>query len=63
MENILGEDKVILEMLRPEEVTTEISLSADAPQMAFRRMRQGYISRGDFVNVGKRPLHTVQVPR
>jgi len=62
MENILGEDREILEMLRPDDVATEVSLAADAPQLAFRRMRERFIARGDYVGVGSRPLHTVQRP-
>lgn len=60
MENILGEDKVIIEMLRPEEVDTEVSIAADAPQAAFRRMRGERIARGGAVAPGPRSLHSVQ---
>lgn len=59
MENILGEDKVILEQLRPEEVTTEVSLKADAPQLEFRSMRAAYIAAGSAVQPGPRPLHSL----
>jgi hypothetical protein len=56
MENILGEDRVILETLRPRDVTTEISLKADAPQLELRAMRAKYIRAGSAVPPGPRPL-------
>jgi hypothetical protein len=59
MRNILGEDKVILEQLTPHAVTTEISLKADAPQLALRKMRQRYINIGAAVAPGRRPLHSM----
>jgi hypothetical protein len=59
MENILGEDKVILEQLRPNEVSTEISLKADAPQLALREMREHYIHSGSAVSPGPRALHSM----
>jgi hypothetical protein len=59
MQNILGEDKVILEQLRPSSVTTEISLRADAPQLALRKMRERYIAAGSAVRPGPRPLHAL----
>jgi hypothetical protein len=40
MFKILGEDKVMLEQLRPEQIKTELSLEADKPQVAFRKLRQ-----------------------
>jgi hypothetical protein len=57
MANILGEDRVILEQLRPHEVTTEVSLKADAPQLELRRMRERYIAAGCAIAPGPRPLH------
>jgi hypothetical protein len=59
MRNILGEDKVILEQLQPHEVSTEVSLKADAPQLTLRRMRERYINVGSAVPPGPRPLHTL----
>ena len=59
MKNILGEDKVILEQLRPHDVTTETSLKADAPQLALRDMRERYIAAGSAVEPGPRALHTM----
>jgi hypothetical protein len=60
MENILGEDKVIIEMLRPEEVDLEVSIAADAPQKKFRAMRGQRIAEGAAITPGPRPLHLVQ---
>lgn len=59
MANILGEDRVILEQLHPHEVTSEVSLKADAPQLEFRRMRQGYIAAGQAIAPGPRALHAL----
>ena len=46
MYKILGEDKVMLEQLKPEQIKTELSLEADKPQVAFRKLRQVRGSRG-----------------
>lgn len=46
MFKILGEDKVMLEQLRPEQIKTELSLEADKPQVAFRKLRQEWIDMG-----------------
>jgi hypothetical protein len=59
MRNILGEDKVILEQLRPQDVSSEVSMKADAPQLALREMRGRYIDAGSAVQPGKRPLHSL----
>jgi hypothetical protein len=56
MQNILGEDREILETLRPEEVMSELSLKADAPQLELRAMRAVYIRAGSAVHPGPRPL-------
>ena len=36
MLRILGEDKVMVEQLRPDLIPTEYSVRADLPQVAFR---------------------------
>lgn len=59
MKNILGEDKEILEQLRPYEVPSEVSIKADMPQLTLRRMRERYINAGSAVHPGQRPLHGV----
>lgn len=40
MYKILGEDKVMIERLQPEQIRQELSLEADKPQLAFRKLRQ-----------------------
>ena len=41
MLNILGQDKDMVELLlRPQQVTKEISLRSDMPQIAYRKLRQ-----------------------
>lgn len=50
MLKILGEDKAMVELLRPEALAAEYSLSPDGPQVAFRKLRDewaslGYLSR------------------
>ena len=50
MFKILGEDRAMVELLRPEELDHEFSLSPDGPQVAFRKLRSewaglGYVSR------------------
>ena len=54
MKNILGEDKVILEQLRPQDMPAELSVKADAPQLALREMREQYIEAGYAVHPGSR---------
>lgn len=46
MFKILGEDKTMLEMLKPEQIRAEVSLEADKPQIAFRKLRQEWIDMG-----------------
>ena len=43
---ILTEDKAMVEQLRPEMLPREISVKADLPQIAFRKLRQEYIDMG-----------------
>ena len=43
---ILSEDKAMVEQLRPEMLPREISVKADLPQIAFRKLRQEYIDMG-----------------
>lgn len=59
MENILGEDREILEQLTPYEVSTEVSVKADMPQLTLRRMRERYIKAGSATPPGPRPLHAL----
>lgn len=46
MRKILGEDKVMVEQLRPELLEQEISVRADAIQTKFSKLRQEYIDLG-----------------
>ncbi|GIL48718.1 hypothetical protein Vafri_5168 [Volvox africanus] len=46
MYKILSEDKVMIEQLKPEQLMTEVSLQADLPQIAFRKLRQEWIDMG-----------------
>lgn len=46
MLRILGEDKEMVERLRPELLGQEYSVRADLPQVAFRKLRQQYIDMG-----------------
>lgn len=46
MLKILSEDKAMVEQLRPEMLPREISVKADLPQIAFRKLRQEYIDMG-----------------
>ncbi|KAL0037931.1 hypothetical protein WJX79_006055 [Trebouxia sp. C0005] len=46
MVKILTEDKAMVEQLRPEMLPREISVKADLPQIAFRKLRQEYIDMG-----------------
>lgn len=46
MMQILTEDKAMVEALEPEMLGREISVKADMPQMAFRKLRKQYIDLG-----------------
>ncbi|KAK9824593.1 hypothetical protein WJX72_011558 [[Myrmecia] bisecta] len=46
MLRILSEDKAMVEELRPDLLAREISVKADLPQIAFRKLRQEYIDMG-----------------
>ncbi|KAK9917944.1 hypothetical protein WJX75_009983 [Coccomyxa subellipsoidea] len=46
MIRILSEDKAMVEQLRPDMLAREISVKADLPQIAFRKLRQEYIDMG-----------------
>lgn len=46
MLKILGEDKAMVELLRPEALDAEYSLGPDAAQVAFRRLRQEWVDLG-----------------
>ncbi|KAF6263226.1 hypothetical protein COO60DRAFT_1267627 [Scenedesmus sp. NREL 46B-D3] len=46
MFKILGEDKVMVEKLTPERLSHEFSLGPDAPQVAFRALRQEWVDMG-----------------
>ena len=46
MLRILGEDKAMVERLRPERLEHEFSVRADAPQVAFRKLRQSWVDMG-----------------
>lgn len=43
---ILSEDKAMVEQLHPEMLLREISVKADLPQTAFRKLRQSFIDLG-----------------
>ena len=46
LHRILTQDKAMVEKLEPEMLGREISVKADLPQMAFRKLRQQYIDMG-----------------
>ncbi|KAI8463019.1 MAG: hypothetical protein J3K34DRAFT_159529 [Monoraphidium minutum] len=46
MFKILGEDKVMVERLRPEALEREYSLAPDGPQVAFRKLRDEWMAMG-----------------
>ncbi|KAG2424757.1 hypothetical protein HYH02_015139 [Chlamydomonas schloesseri] len=46
MFKILGEDKAMIELLKPEQLLSEVSLEADKPQIAFRKLRQEWVDMG-----------------
>ena len=57
MLKILGEDKAMVELLRPDALEHEYSLGPDGPQVAFRKLRDewvrlGYASRD---GIGRKP--------
>ncbi|KAL6764272.1 hypothetical protein V8C86DRAFT_1683936 [Haematococcus lacustris] len=58
MFKILSEDKVMVEQLQPEVVPLEVSLEADRPQIAFRRLRQSWVDVGYSVDPEDTELHT-----
>lgn len=43
---ILGEDKVMVEQLRPDLIAQEFSVRADLPQVEFRKLRQQWLDMG-----------------
>ena len=45
-DRILGEDKAMVEQLRPQLVLHEAGVRADIPQQRFRALRQEYINLG-----------------
>jgi len=49
MYKILNEDKVMVELLKPEAMPMEVSLEADKPQIAFRKLRQEWVDLGMWV--------------
>ena len=53
---ILTEDKAMVENLEPEMLGREISVKADMPQMAFRKLRQQYIDLGYGVAPETKPI-------
>lgn len=46
MQRIQGEDRVILDKVRPDLLAREFSLAPDMAQVAFRKMRHEFVSRG-----------------
>ena len=46
MLRILGEDKAMVEGLRPDMLAREVSVRADLPQTAFRKLRGEYLAMG-----------------
>lgn len=46
MFKILGEDKVMVETLKPAALRHELSLPPDMPQVAFRQLRQEWVDMG-----------------
>lgn len=46
MMKILGEDKVMVEVLRPDLLPKEFSVRADLPQVMFRKLRQQWVDLG-----------------
>ncbi|GIL69464.1 hypothetical protein Vretimale_13577 [Volvox reticuliferus] len=58
MYKILGEDKVMIEQLKPEQLVSEVSLQADLPQIAFRKLRQEWIDMGYGVQPAQISTHS-----
>ncbi|GFR49992.1 hypothetical protein Agub_g12138 [Astrephomene gubernaculifera] len=58
MYKILTEDKVMIEMLKPEQLLNEVSLEADKPQIAFRKLRQEWLDMGYGVQPEANARHT-----
>lgn len=56
---ILTQDKAMVEKLMPEMLGREISVKADLPQMAFRKLRQQYIDMGYGVPPESTSHHTL----
>uniref|UniRef100_A0A7S0RGI2 Rieske domain-containing protein n=1 Tax=Chlamydomonas leiostraca TaxID=1034604 RepID=A0A7S0RGI2_9CHLO len=50
LHKILGEDKAMVEALEPEGQRAEVSLEADLPQIAFRRLRSEWAAMGYLVD-------------
>ncbi|KAL4425964.1 hypothetical protein ABPG75_009980 [Micractinium tetrahymenae] len=46
MQKIQGEDRVILDKVRPDLLPREFSLAPDMAQVAFRKMRREFVERG-----------------
>lgn len=46
MLRILGEDREMVEALTPGALDVEVSVKADLPQTAFRKLRQEYLDMG-----------------
>lgn len=57
MLRILGEDKTMVEQLRPEALPQEFSVRADLPQIAFRKLRQQFVDLGYAVAPEEEPGH------
>ena len=52
MLRILGEDREMVEALTPGALDVEVSVKADLPQTAFRKLRQEYLDMGYGVAPG-----------
>lgn len=46
MFKILGEDRAMVELLRPDQLEHEYSLAPDGPQVAFRKLRDEWVRMG-----------------
>lgn len=46
MFKILGEDRAMVERLRPDQLEREYSLAPDGPQVAFRKLRDEWVRLG-----------------
>lgn len=60
MFKILGEDKVMVEKLRPDALDFEYSLGPDGPQVAFRKLRDEWVKMGyaSRYGLGRAPTGT-----